>query len=326
MAELSILTEGQIRELVGFGGEELETVESVYPLISDGSAVMPPIMRVDADKGEIDVKSAFLPGHPGIAVKVSAGFFDNPAMGLPSLGGFMMVLDSETGVPTAALFDNGYLTNLRTGLAGAVAARHLARVGASRVAVLGAGVQARCQLQALRLVLDIEAVSVWSRRDEQAHALATDMREGMGLDVSVAGTVGDAVAGADVVVTTTPAVEGIVEHGHLHPGLHVTAVGSDTEHKRELGQGVMAGADVIVVDSRDQSIVLGEARSAVAEGLDRTRLVELGEVVSGSDPGRTSGDQVSVCDLTGTGAQDTAIAGLTVERARNRGMGDVIVT
>ncbi len=328
MPELSILTETQMRGLVGFGDDELTAVESVYPLISNGSATMPPIMRLDvADhNGEVDIKTAYLRGHPGIAVKVSAGFFDNPKRGLPSLGGFMMVLDSETGVPTAGLFDNGYLTDLRTGLAGAVATRHLARDGASRVAILGAGVQARYQLEALTLVMQIATVSVWARRSDQATTLIDDTGTRLGLDVRVAETIGDAVADADVIVTTTPASEAIFETDHLSPGVHVTAVGSDAERKRELGSGVLARADLVVVDSILQSLRLGEARAAVDEGLDPSILVELGRVIAGDHPGRTHSDQITVCDLTGTGAQDTAIAGLVVGRARSGGIGDVVVT
>lgn len=322
MPDISVLTEQAIRSLVGSGEEELSAVEAVYPLISQERAVMPPIMRIDVPEhnGEIDVKSAYLPGYDGIAIKMSAGFFDNPARGLPSLGGFMMVLDSETGIPRAALFDNGYLTDLRTGLAGAVAARHLAPPGPLRVAVLGAGAQARYQLEALRLVRQIDSVSVWARRAEAARALAGEVGG------SVAATVEEAVESAQLVVTTTPATDGLLLSTHLSPGMHVTAVGSDAEHKRELGPGILEGADVVVVDSRPQSLRLGEARAAVAEGFDPARLVELGEVVAGSQPGRIDDSQITVCDLTGTGAQDTAIAALVVSRAGAEGVGDVIVT
>lgn len=322
MPDITVLTEEVIRSLVGMGDEELSATEGVYPLISRRQAVMPPIMRIDveAHNGEIDVKAAYLPGYDGIAIKVSAGFFDNPEKGLPSLGGFMMVLDAETGIPTAALFDNGYLTDLRTGLAGAVAARHLSPSTSPRVAVLGAGAQARYQLRALDLVAGVESVVVWARRPEQAAVLAEEVG-GVVVD-----TVAEAVASADLVVTTTPATRGLIEVDHLHPGLHITAVGSDAEHKRELGPGVLETADLVVVDSVPQSLRLGESRAAVAEGFDEATLVELGDVISGDHPGRVSADQITVCDLTGTGAQDTAISALTVERARRGGTGDVIST
>src|SRR5918995_4630793 len=129
MGSIRVLVERDLREAVGMQREEIDAIEAVYPLITAGVGSMPPIMRIDIpeNNGEIDIKSAYLPGYSGIAVKVSAGFFDNPIRGLPSLGGMMMVFDSETGVPTSAMFDNGYLTDLRTGLAGAVAARLLAR-------------------------------------------------------------------------------------------------------------------------------------------------------------------------------------------------------
>lgn len=322
MPQLSVLTERTLRSLVGMGEEELAAIEAVYPLISRGEAVMPPIMRIDVDahNGEIDVKSAYLPGYDGIAIKVSAGFFDNPELGLPSLGGFMMVLDSRTGIPSAALFDNGYLTDLRTGLAGAVAARHLAPEGPLRAAVVGAGVQARYQLQALRLVREVTAVTVWARRPEQAKALAEEVGG------EVAASLHETVAAADVVITATPATDGLITAGDLHPGLHITAVGCDAEHKRELGPGVLEAADLVVVDSIPQSVRLGEARAAVAEGFDSSRLVELGQVIAVEHPGRPSADAVTICDLTGTGAQDTAIAALAVRRARERGVGDVIDT
>ncbi|MFN2487006.1 MAG: ornithine cyclodeaminase family protein, partial [Acidimicrobiia bacterium] len=308
MGELFVLTEAVIRDLVGFGEAELEAVEAVYPLISDGTAVMPDIMRIDveAHNGEIDVKSAFLPGYPGIAIKVSAGFFDNPKRGLPSLGGFMVVLDAETGIPTAALFDNGYLTDLRTGLAGAVAAHHLARSDSSHVAILGAGIQALFQVQALRLALAIETVTVWGRRREAAEAFARDLSDRLGIEVRAADSVEAAVAEADVVVTTTPATEGLLNQNHLRAGQHVTTVGSDAEHKRELGRGVFEIADIVVVDSLRQSLRLGEARSAVAEGYDQKGLIELGAVVAAKHAGRTNPEQITLCDLTGTGAQDTA--------------------
>lgn len=328
MADLYILTEGDIRQLVGFGPQELDQVQSVFSLISSGTAVMPEIMRIDVEEanGEIDVKAAYLPGFPGIAIKVSAGFFDNPARGLPSLGGLMMVLDAETGIPAAALFDNGYLTDLRTGLAGAVAARHLARQGADSIAIIGGGAQARCQIEAHALVMDLDRVAVWARRPEQAETLVAGVGKQIANDVVTAGTLREAIAGADVIVTTTPAAEGLITSDLLKPGQHVTAVGSDAEHKRELGPGVFDLAQAVVVDSKLQSLRLGEARAAVAEGFDPRRLVELGEVITGLAPGRVGDDDITICDLTGTGAQDTAIAGLTVERARRMGVGRVIST
>jgi len=328
MPGVHVLTEHELRDAVGFGDDELAAVEAVYPLISTGRAAMPPIMRLDVPEhnGEIDVKSAYLPEHDGIAVKVSAGFFDNPARGLPSLGGLIVVLDAETGAPRAALFDNGYLTDLRTALAGAVAASHLARADAASVAVLGAGVQARLQAEAVTLVRPVERVMVWARRRRRAADLASELRDALGVRAEACDSPAMAAAAADILITTTPATSPLVDVDMLRPGLHVTAVGSDAEHKQELHAGVVDAADRVVCDHVGQSCRLGELRVAVAAGFDAGRAVPLGAVIDGTAEGRTSGDQVTICDLTGTGAQDTAIATLAVRRCVAAGTGVRVAT
>lgn len=328
MGQIRVLTEIDLRAAVGLGEEELAAVEAVYPLISAGVGSMPPIMRIDVpeNNGEIDIKSAYLPGYSGIAVKVSAGFFDNPGKGLPSLGGLMMVFDSETGVPRSALFDNGYLTDLRTALAGAVAAKHLALEDASVAAVFGAGVQARMQMEALALVRPIEKVFVWARRLEQAEMLANALAPTVGVDVEFVDEPARAVAAADVLVTATPSTEPLVSQEMLHAGLHVTAVGSDAEGKQEMAADVVKSADRFVCDSIAQSKRLGELRAAVDQGYDPSLAIELGQVIDGSRQGRTGSDQVTICDLTGTGAQDTAIASLAVTRCARTGAGVEIET
>lgn len=328
MRDVHILTESDLRDAVGLGQGELAAIAAVYPAISAGQAVMPPIMRIDVEDhhGEIDVKSAYLPGYDGIAIKVSAGFFDNARHGLPSLGGLMVVLDARTGVPQAALFDNGYLTDLRTALAGAVAANHLARSDATVVGIIGAGVQARLQLLALTLVRDLERVRIWARRPERAAEVATALSTELGIPVEPVDTPAAVADGVDILVTTTPSTAPLVDADALRPGLHVTAVGSDAEHKQELDPLALAAADVLVCDHRGQSLRLGELRGAAAAGVDTDRAVELGAVMDGSASGRAGYDDITVCDLTGTGAQDTAIASLAVRRCRKAGSGTRVAT
>lgn len=328
MSSVRVLVERDLRDAVGLGHEEMATIERVYPIISAGKASMPPIMRIDVpdNNGEIDIKSAYLPGYSGITVKVSAGFFDNPARGLPSLGGLMMVFDSETGVPTAALFDNGYLTDLRTALGGAVAAGYLSRDDSHAAGVVGAGAQARLQLHALTMVRDISEARVWARRQAQAIEYATEMSHELGIAVEVVDSVADVLAASDMVVTTTPSTEPLIDRNMLHPGLHITAVGSDTEHKQELSADAVSAADRFICDSIDQSMRLGELRSASKAGYEPGRAVELGEVVSGAEIGRSGVDDITICDLTGTGAQDTAIASLAVQRCAAAGVGATIET
>lgn len=327
MGAIRVLVEGDLRDAVGMGREEMGAIEAVYPLITAGEGSMPPIMRIDVPEsnGEIDIKSAYLPGYRGIAVKVSAGFFDNPKKGLPSLGGLMMVFDAATGVPRSALFDNGYLTDLRTGLAGAVAARHLSREESQTVGILGAGMQARMQLEAVKLVRPITKAIVWARREEQSDQFAMEMSDMLEIDVTVAPTPNEAAA-VDVLITTTPSTEALVTADMLHPGLHVTAVGSDAETKQEIDVKAVSAADLFVCDSIAQSSRLGELRAALEDGFDPEGAVELGAVITGQATGRTNDDQITICDLTGTGAQDTAIASLAVERCAAGEAGIVIET
>lgn len=320
---IAVLTEKELRGAVGLGDEELEAIRAVFPIVSSGRASMPAIMRIDVPEhgGEVDVKSAYLPGYDGIAVKLSTGYFANPSRGLPSLSGLMVLLDAATGLPRAALFDNGYLTDLRTALAGAAAADALAVADASTAAVIGAGAQARLQLEALLLVRPISSARVWSRRPDAARAFAEEMRARLSLDVEPAATVAAAAADADIMVTTTPATEPLVHAKDLHRGLHITAVGSDTEHKRELALDVVEAANLLVVDRLSQSRVLGELRAALSEGFDAASVVELGDVIASGSPGRQATDELTICDLTGTGAQDTAIASLAVARCAKTAAG-----
>jgi ornithine cyclodeaminase len=324
---VTILTESDLRRLVGLDRSELVAVESVFPLLSAGAGSIPPIQRIDVPehRGEIDIKSAYLPGFDGIAVKVSAGFFDNPARGLPSLGGLMLLFDATTGVPLAALFDNGYLTDVRTALAGAVAAEHLAVRTATTVGVLGAGVQARLQVEALKLVRPIERVLVWARRREAAEAFAASVGADAGIAAAAVGAPADAVTPGGIVVTATPSTEPLLGANALRPGVHITAVGADAEHKQELAVDLLTAATRFVCDSTVQSARLGELRAAREAGID-VEVAELGDVIAGRTAGRTSDDDVTVCDLTGSGAQDTAIATLAVARAAAAGAGQTLST
>ncbi|MDM7458507.1 MAG: ornithine cyclodeaminase family protein, partial [Paracoccus sp. (in: a-proteobacteria)] len=251
--------------------------------------------------------TAYVPGYQGFAVKISPGFFDNPARGLPSTSGLMVVLDSETGRPRAVLLDNGYLTDLRTAAAGAVAARWLARPDASRAAIFGAGLQARLQLQALRLVRPIREAVIWARDPLRAQAMAADMT-GPGLAVHAKADPAAAAAFADIIVTTTPATQPIFMASWLRPGQHVTAMGSDQPGKAELDPACLARADLYVADCLAQTRLMGDLRAALEAGLPDRDHPELGQIIAGQQSGRTHPDQITLCDLTGTGVQDTAIA------------------
>ena len=325
MARVLILTERELRRLVPLDLAAVEIVANAFCILATGGVVMPPIMRLDLPGGraEMDVKTAFIPGLDGFAVKISPGFFDNPARGLPSTNGMMVVLDAETGLLRALLLDNGYLTDVRTAAAGAVAARHLARRDASVAAVLGAGMQARLQLASLALVRPIRQARVWARRPEAAAAMAEAASRELGFPVMAVTDAEAAVAGADVIVTATAAHTPVLQRAWLRPGQHITAMGSDAEHKNELEPAIVAEAHIYVADSAAQVARLGERHHAIAAGLiaPDAQCVELGQIVAGTAPGRRNASEITVADLTGTGAQDTAIAVLAARRAAEAGAG-----
>ncbi len=326
MTSITLLGEAQLRELVPLDLAAIDQIEAAFLALATEDVAMPPVLRLDlpAQNGEVDVKTAWLPRFDSFAIKVSPGFFNNPTLGLPSLNGLMLVLSAKTGLTEAVLLDNGYLTAVRTATAGAVAARWLAKQETPQVAVLGAGEQARLQLQALMLVRRVEHVRVWARNASNAQRFAEETAAKLGVRCEAARDVAHALAEADVAITTTPSRTPLIEAKHLHAGLHITAMGSDAEHKNEIAPAALAAARY-VCDRVQQTRVLGELHHALAARAVKADagIAELGEVIAGKAVGRTSDADVTLCDLTGTGAQDTAIAALALQRARDATAGMV---
>lgn len=328
MPDVILLTEANLRASVPLDLAAIDCVADAFRALDGGGVVMPPVlsMHMAAVNGEVDVKTAFVPGLAGFAIKASPGFFDNPSKGLPSTSGMMTVFSTETGMVKAVLLDNGYLTDLRTAGAGAVAARALSRADASTAAIFGAGMQARLQLRALCLVRPIKRAVIWARDLQKATATAQDLTRDLGIDVTATANARDAVRGADVIVTTTPSRIPLIEAAWLAPGQHVTAMGSDQDGKQEVEAACIARADLYVPDRQSQTAIIGELRSALKAGLiepDRT-FAELGAVLSGAAPGRPNADAITIADLTGTGVQDTAIATHAMTRAALAGVGTVV--
>ncbi len=282
--DILILTETELRAALSLDLEAVDAVEQAFRALAGGEVVMPPIlsMALPQMNGEVDVKTAYVPGVDGFAVKVSPGFFDNPKLGLPSLNGLMILLSAKTGLVEAVFLDNGFLTDLRTAAAGAVAARHLAPERVETAGVIGAGVQARLQIQAAHLVRPFKRALVWARDHAKAEACAADLAETLGIEVRASDDPAALVAQSQLVVTTTPAREPVIDADWLHPGLHITAMGSDHAAKNEIDPRGLARADLYVCD------------------------------------------RVSQCDLTGTGAQDTAITSHALKALKGSGAGTLV--
>lgn len=323
--DIQIVTEAELRRLVTLDLTVVEVIERAFAALAQGGVVMPPILSMDLPEahGEVDVKTAYVPGFDGFAIKVSPGFFDNPKLGLPSLNGLMILFSATTGLVEALYLDNGYLTDLRTAAAGAVAARHLAPAQVTTAGVIGTGVQARLQLQAAHLVRPFTRALVHGRDPAKARACAADLQTALGIPVEAVEDAASLVVQSQLVVTTTPAREPVLRADWLHPGLHITSMGSDQAGKNEIDPYALVRADAYVCDRVSQCETLGELRSALAAGLWAAgRPAELGEVITGTRPGRRSPDDITIADLTGTGVQDTAIAAHV--RARFGGAGTTI--
>jgi ornithine cyclodeaminase len=330
MPDVTILAEAELRKLVPLDRDAVSVVEEAFRALAGGAVVMPPILRLDIREanGEVDVKTAYVPGLESFAIKISPGFFDNPKIGLPSVNGLMMLLSAKTGLLEAALLDNGYLTDVRTAAAGAVAAKHLSRQDSGTAAIFGAGVQARLQLEALLLVRPIRRARIWARDGARAEAAAADLEKRLGIEIRAFADPVEAVAGADIVVTTTPATSPILKADWITSGQHVTAMGSDAEHKNEVDPRLLGKADRYVADRLSQTRILGELHHAIAAGVTDAEadFPELGAVIAGKMHGRTADSEITFADLTGTGVQDTAIATLARRRAVELGAGRIFST
>ena len=328
MPEITLLTESDLRQIVQLDQNLINIIESAFTSLVSKDVVMPPVLSMDLPtvNGEVDVKTAFIPDIDTFAIKVSPGFFDNPLMGLPSLNGLMVALSAKTGIVKSILLDNGYLTDIRTAAAGGVVARHLAPTNAKIAGVIGTGVQAALQLRALLLERDIQHILVWGRDIQKAENFARQQSELTARPISVANNPQQLVEAADVVITTTPARKSVIDAAWLHPGLHITAMGSDSPEKNELDPNIVVQADRFVVDRAAQSIERGEMRTAIARGLidQNSKVVELGAICAATTIGRSNDDEITVCDLTGTGIQDTAIADYAQRVARDKNRGIII--
>jgi ornithine cyclodeaminase/alanine dehydrogenase-like protein (mu-crystallin family) len=316
VSEVLLLREADVRAALDMPSL-IEAMGRAFDAYSSGRAELPTVIHLDVPEagGEIHIKAGHLHGAPRYAVKVSSGF---SATDPPSYDGLVAVFDASTGALAALLIDHGYVTDARTGAAGGLAASLLARERVRSVGVLGTGLQARYQLEALGVVRPFERVRVWGRNQDHARACVEDLRSRSlpAGDIATVPTPEEAVVGSDVVLTCTASTEPLVRADWLRPGMHVTAVGADGPAKRELETEVLRRADLVVVDSREQCLRLGELHHAVdAGGMEPADAVELGDIAGGRRRGRTSPEQLTVCDLTGVGVQDVAAAALVLERA-----------
>lgn len=270
---------------------------------------MPPVQHLlfEQANGDCCIKSGYLQGDKLFVVKVSSGFYHNPAQGLASNQGVMMAFSAQTGEPQALLLDEGWLTALRTALAGRIAAELCAPRNIRAIGIVGTGMQARLHLMYLKNVISCRQLWVWGR-SETALEEYRQYAQAEGFDVNTTQNAAELARHCQLIVTTTPSREAILHAVDIQPGTHITAVGADGAGKHELAPDLVAKADKILVDSWEQCTEFGEISQAFQRGmLAHHSLTEIGVALAQNGPFRNNDQQITLADLTGLGIQDVQI-------------------
>ena len=325
--ETLLLTDKDIRQLLSMR-EVIEAVELAFKEKGLGRVQMPQKSYIFYNKynGDLRVMPSYLEGLEISAVKVVNVHPDNPSKyRLPTVMATIILVDPKNGAPIA-IMGGTWITAMRTGAAGGVAVKYLARPDSRVIGIIGAGVQARTQLMALKEVLkEVEEVRVTDIVKAARERYAEEMSEKLGLNVKAVDSAKKAVEGADIVVTVTPSREPIVKNEWVGPGVHINAIGADAPGKEELDPELLKRAKIIV-DDLEQASHSGEINVPLARGIITREDIwaELGDVVAGLKPGRTSPNDITIFDSTGLAIQDAITAALAYKKALEKGIGQFI--
>lgn len=326
MYETLLLKQSDIKELVDMK-EILGYVETAYSVDADRKVQMPAKMYLFFNKfdGDLRIMPCFIRGLDQAGVKnVNVHPKNNQEYDLPTVMGLIELVDPETGFPIAVM-DGTWITNMRTGAAGGVATKYLARKDSKILGLVGAGMQALTQLMAIKEVMDIEEVKVSCRTCTHRESFAKMVRDRYGVNARAVDTIQEAVEGSDVISTTTPSRAPIIKSSWVDDGTHINAMGADAPGKQELESHLIEKSK-IVLDCWSQAIHSGEINIPVREGSIRKSDVHarIGEIVNGVKPGRESDSEITVFDSTGLAVQDIVTAWNIHEKAVAKGLGQKI--
>lgn len=324
-AEILWLSEKDVLSLLSMK-EAIKIMEQAFALHGQGQVQMPVKVYLTFDPygGDLRAMPCYAKGaHPAAGVKIVNSNPANPAHGLPAVSGVMVLNDPKTGLPLG-IFAAGNLTSLRTGAAGGVAAKFLARANSSVVGLVGCGRQAHTQLQALLELFKIKHVRVWGKTTEEAAQFVKLSQKSIRQNFVCCATVEEACQ-ADIVVSTTPVKEPLIRSQFIRPGTHVNAIGADAPGKQELESSLLFRSRV-VVDSWEQASHAGEINRDVSAGrFTRENLwAQLGEVVAKRKPGRESDSDITIFDSTGLALQDVSVASYIFNKAVKLHKGKVL--
>lgn len=316
-----ILTRREIEKLIDMR-KALRIVEGAFEAHGQNKVQMPAKIYIHLDKyrGDFRAMPAYIEGMEACGIKWVNVHPENKNYGLPSVMAVIILSDPKTGFPLA-IMDGTYITNLRTGAAGGIAAKYLANKNSSTVVLVGCGAQAKAQLMALKELFKIKSVRVCGCR--RSHAIDfTKKMEYMNIKMGCCVDIKGCVRGADIVVTTTPVRKPIVKSEWIDKGVHINAIGADAKGKEELDPAILKRAK-IVVDDKTQAIHSGEINVPISKKIIKESDIyaTLGEVVTGKKKGRTSKEDITVFDSTGLAIQDIAVASYVYKEAVRRRVG-----
>ena len=302
----------------------IEAVEEGYLAFEEGKVQQPDIVSMEMPEhhGETDIKSCYNALNESVSVKIASGFYDNGKTNdLTTMIGTILLFDGRTGA-SVCIMDGSLITAIRTGAAGAISSKLLARKDSKTVAVFGGGGQARMQVYGLCQVMDIETIKVYSQYPHELAAYKADVEKETGRQVILCDSVEMTMEDADIAISTTPSKEFLVNSSLVKPGMHIVAVGADMAGKNEWDPQIFRGAKV-VGDSIAQCVSRGEMRNAiVAKVIAEDDIYgEIGEILAGKKAGRESAEEITIFDTTGMGIQDNVTAMRVYEIAKEKGLG-----
>ena len=305
---MEIIDKSKILDLLK--GLNLESLISEgFIAYSNRLTVIPPVgeLLFENPPGDVHIKYGYIRNEKYYVIKLASGFPNNQDLGLTNSQGMMLLFEQKTGVPVSVLLDNGYLTDIRTAVAGQICAKVLSN-RIDTIGIIGTGIQARLQLQYLRDITTCRDVLVWGRNVEHSKDFQSKMKE-YGFNVLISSSVHDLSSKSNLIILATSSSEPLLFKEDLKPGTHITAIGADTGLKREIGPGVLNKASIVITDSLKQCIDRGEISHALKEGsIISKNIVELGKILDLSHPGRTKKEEITIADLTGVAVQDLKIA------------------
>lgn len=303
----------------------IPAVEKGYMMFNSGKVILPPYMGLNIPDcpGGIDFKAGYCAENELISLKASSGgFVDNPVKyNLPANLGTVLLFDSKT-CALLCVMDGSLITGYRTGAAGAVSIKYLARKDSHEVASIGTGNQARMQLRAAVHVADIRKVHCWDSIEENAIKFKNDIENELKIPVVIESSKKEAVEKADIVISTTRGKGPVIETDWVKPGTHIVAVGTDEKGKQEYEPEIILKATA-VCDSIKQCVEKGEIQHAINKGFisQSDIYAEIGQIVSGEKEGRTSDEQITIFDTTGMAIQDNVMAEIIYKKALENGLG-----